>query len=275
MTQYALVSPARLSEHLDGTGSLLVDTRPGADYWHGHLQGARHIDAALLSLLRTDPASVKRFQDLLAWMLSTTGVTADRPVLLYGAANEVNVSRVAWALGYAGVAQIHLLDGGLTALDAPAITQEAPALRASHFALHAVDRFLASAQDAARAGQGDAATLIDAREREEFIGLRSNARRNGRIPGALHWDTRHELDGQGRFQPVAALARDFAEVAQIADPARPLVAYCGGGGRAARTFVALQLAGHRQAAVYPASWNEWGNQDHFAIETGEPEKLPA
>jgi thiosulfate/3-mercaptopyruvate sulfurtransferase len=88
----------------------------------------------------------------------------------------------------------------------------------------------------------------------------------------VFWDTRKEVDAGGRFRSAADFGGDFAAVAA---PDEPLVAYCGGGGRAARTFVALQLAGYTQAAVYPASWNEWGNQDNLPIETGAPQATAA
>lgn len=272
MTHYALATEDWLASHRDADNLIVIDTRPSADYWAGHLPGARHLDASLLTLQRTDAASITRFQGLLGWALSALGIARESRVLVYGAGNEVNVSRVAWALGYAGVQEILLLDGGLAALKAPALVQDASPVQARRFALQPVDAFLATAADAQAAGDGGAAALIDARERDEFLGLKSNARRNGRIPGAIHWNAARELGADGRFQAREQLARDAGE---IAGSDVPVVAYCGGGGRAARTFIALQLAGHSRASVYPASWNEWGNQDALPIESGEPSTATA
>lgn len=271
MTSFTLVAPE--PANLSDTDAVLIDTRPATDYWPAHLPGARHLDPSLLTLQRTDGPSIARFQALLTWSLSALGIGTDSRVLIYGAAAEVNVSRVAWALGYAGVAQIRLLDGGLAALGAVELTSEAPLFQAKPFKIHAVTSFLATAEQAQAAGDASqAGQLVDAREHDEFLGLRSNARRNGRIPGAVFWDARKEVDARGRFRAANDLDRDFAAVAARDEP---LVAYCGGGGRAARTFVALQLAGYSKAAVYPASWNEWGNQDSLPIETGAPHAVAA
>jgi len=262
MPHFSLASQDSLSDFEPRTGAVVLDTRSADDFWAGHLPEALHLDAALLVLPRTDAASISRFQALLGFTLSTLGVRADRPVLVYGAAGEVNVARAAWALAYAGVAQVALLDGGLQAAPAVALTRAVRAVTPVRFTVAPVTSLLATAQQL-QAPDRDLA-LIDSRERAEFLGERSNARRHGRIPGARHWDTAAEVDGAGRLQPAEALVR-------ASGAAQRHVVYCGGGGRAARTFVALQLAGQRNAAVYPGSWNEWGNQDDLPLETGAPQ----
>lgn len=260
MPTFSLAGPDWFSAHPAATGAVVIDTRPAAQYWAGHLPGARHLDAALLTLQRTDAASVTRFQALLGFLLSSLGLQAQSAVLVYGAAGEVNVSRAAWALAYAGVDNIALLDGGLKSVPHAAMTTGAGPVVAAQFVVRPVSHLLATADEVQAAEAGTA--LIDAREREEFIGQRSNARRNGRIPGALHWDTSAEVDADGRLQTPSDLTA-------LGGAAQRRIAYCGGGGRAARTFIALQLAGHRNTAVYPGSWNEWGNQDSLRIESGE------
>ncbi|WPG41136.1 rhodanese-like domain-containing protein [Variovorax sp. EBFNA2] len=264
MTVFSLADADWLARHRTAADLIIVDVRPASDYWAGHLAGARHLDAGVLAIPSTDAAAVARFQALLVQLLSGLGIVARSRVLVVGAAGEVNISRVAWALGYAGVQQVLLLDGGLAGLPAPALVHEAPAVTATRFALRPMSAWLASAEQVQQLGAG---ALVDARERVEFLGERSNARRNGRIPGARHWDTRQEVDVAGRFRPLAELVQGFAV---LATPDQRLVAYCGGGGRAARTFIALQLAGHQDTAVYPASWSEWGNRDDLPVESGEP-----
>jgi len=261
MAVFELVSADWLAQHAGAAGVAVIDSRPQADYWEGHIPHARHLDGALLSLPRTDAPALARFHTLLGWTLSALGIAADTHVVVAGAQNEVNAARVAWALAYAGVARIALLDGGLKAWGG-ALDRAAPSVRATRFVPQPRAAYLATAEEVLAATQGGA-RVIDAREHDEYAGLRSNARRNGRVPGARFWDTRQELGADGRFAPRAQLA---AALAQVAAPGERAIVYCGGGGRAARAFVALQLAGHADAAVYPASWNEWGNLDQYPVD---------
>ncbi|WP_454720807.1 MULTISPECIES: sulfurtransferase [Cupriavidus] len=265
MATFELVGADWLARHAGDAGVAVIDSRPQADYWAGHIPHARHLDPALLALQRTDGPALARFHALLGWTLSALGITAETQVVVAGAQNEVNAARVAWALAYAGVARIALLDGGLKAWHGELDTA-APAVRATRFVPQPQAAYLATADAVLAAAQGGA-RVLDAREHDEYAGLRSNARRNGRVPGARFWDTRQELGADGRFAPRAQLA---AALAEVAAPGERTLVYCAGGGRAARAFVALQLAGHADAAVYPASWNEWGNLDAYPVDATAP-----
>lgn len=258
MAVFELNGPESLAD--GAIGKVVLDTRSAGDYWQGHIPGSLHVDPAIFTVVRTDRASIDRFHAVLAWSLSALGISSDTPVVIAGAQNEVNASRVAWALAYAGVQKVALLDGGIKAWTGE-LTAKAPAVLPSQFVIDPQTKYLATADEVLKAGE-ERNLVLDAREQDEFAGKRSNAKRVGRVPGARHWDTRVELNENGRFAvPTKAIDR----VVNTYGNSKTIV-YCGGGGRAARTFIALQLAGHTQAAVYPASWNEWGNVENYPVD---------
>lgn len=261
MASFEVVTAGWLADQAADKELILIDTRAQADYWTGHIPGARHLDPAIVSITRTDAPSVAKLHGVLGWALSALGVAADSRVVVTGAKNEPNASRVAWALAYAGVGSVALLDGGQQSWKGEATTQ-APTVRASNFVPAPRKEYIATAEDILAAKErGD--VVIDARDWEEYAGRKSNARRAGRIPGAAFWDTQHELNADGSFAAPAQLERKVADVIPAGSRA---IVYCGGGGRAARTFVALQRAGFAQVAVYPASWNEWGNVSDYPVD---------
>lgn len=262
MASFEAITAALLAEQISAQDLVLIDTRAQADYWAGHIAGARHLDPAILSITRTDASSIARLHAVLTWTLSALGVKPESRVVVLGAKNEPNASRVAWALAYAGVRSVSLLDGGQQAWQG-ATTAEAPVITPVNFILTPRKDYIATAEDVLAAHErGD--IVIDAREWDEYAGKKSNARRNGRIPGAQFWDTQHELDPAGAFAAPAQLAE---KIASVVPSGKRAIVYCGGGGRAARTFVALHRAGHADVAVYPASWNEWGNVSDYPVET--------
>ncbi|CAM4259752.1 Rhodanese domain-containing protein [Bordetella tumbae] len=262
MATFKLVTPTWVSQNLNDETLVLIDARSPADYWRGHIAGARNFDPALLSIVRTDPASLTRFQAVLAWALSALGLTAESHVVIIGAQNDAPSAKTAWAFAYAGIQHISLLDGGLAAWPGEHVTTAA-SWPATPFVLTPQSEYLATAQDVLAATQQNRAVL-DARSREEFDGVRSNAGRKGRIPEAKFWDNSLELNGDGQYAGTHGVTSQAQQIG-ITPQDNPIV-YCGGGGRAARTFVALQLAG-QQTAVYPASWLEWGTDPQYPIQS--------
>lgn len=265
MSRITLLDSTALANWPANQQPLLLDTRSTEAFRDGHLPGARHLDARLLTLPTTTPAAISQFQILLGWIIAQLGITSETPVVVYGATTEPVTARVAWALAYAGIQQVAVLNGGLAALNEPRLTRESDPQQPSHFTPVFEDQWLITA-DAIQAGlDRDNHLILDVRDRADFLGEKSAARRHGHLPGAHHWDTAQELDAAGRLKDPASL-RSALQASGIT-PDRPILVYCGSGPRASRTFLALDQAGYTQVAVYPASWGEWGNRTDLPIET--------
>ena len=262
MAVFDLLQPDQLHNYVAAPGVLIIDIRPANDYWAGHIPGSHAFESQLIALTRTDAASLQRFHQQLAWTLSTLGAARAEHAIVVGAENEVNVSRAAWALSYAGLPRVSVLDGGLAAWDGDTTTKGAP-IQPEAFILNPRTEFIATAADVLQAID-KGTPILDAREWKDYSGETSSAARKGRIPSSLFWDTRNELNKDGHFSDTHEIKKRAESLFEKGDKA---IIYCGGGGRAARTFLSLQLAGFDQVSVYPASWSEWGNVEAYPVDS--------
>jgi thiosulfate/3-mercaptopyruvate sulfurtransferase len=242
----------------------LIDTRPPAEYWAGHLERARHFDPFPFHHADTGDAAMNEVRGQLAWIFSALGITGHETVVFYESESGMRATRGAWLLEYMGHPSVRMLDGGLHQMANPKLVTTAVAVTPSNFLGTPQAAALATYQYVADHLGHPEVQIFDVRSDEEYFGERVRARRGGAIPGAIHCDWRHSLDDRGAFKPAAQLRAEFEQMGLR--PEREIIPYCQGGYRSANAYYALRLAGYPRVRNYLGSWGEWGNREDLPIE---------
>jgi thiosulfate/3-mercaptopyruvate sulfurtransferase len=195
------------------------------------------------------------------------GIRQDVPVVVYDDWNRAGSARAWWVLTAAGLADVRILDGGLSAwrsggcsLETGQVTPQPGNLTVLQHDLYAGSRPTLTAQ---QCGAGNV-TLLDARAPERFRGeVEPVDPVAGHIPGAKNLPSGALLTDDGAFRGEDELAQLLSGI----DPDGPLAAYCGSGVTASITIAALAAMG-REAALFPGSWSEWSSDPTRAVARG-------
>jgi len=197
-----------------------------------------------------------------------SGVSDERPVVVYDDADSTAAARAWWLLRYFGHPSVLVLDGGFRAWTAAGYPVDPPSqayhgaigdftARPGHLGLLDAD----GAASVARSG-----LLLDARAGERYRGEAEHVDPvAGHIPGAVSAPTAENVNQDGTFRSPADLAARFAALGAGGD--RPVAAYCGSGVTAAHEVLALTLAG-LPAALYVGSWSNWITDPTRPVATG-------
>lgn len=259
-----------------GERTVLLDVRwklgdpHGHDhYLAGHLPGAVYAD--LETELAGPPSSEEGRHPLpdagvLQGAARRWGVRDGDTVVAYDDLGGMSAARAWWLLRWAGLTDVRLLDGGLSAWTAAGGALEPGEVTPPEgdVALRPGTLPTLSADDAAGLVAGGA--LLDARAGERFRGDTEPVDpRAGHIPGALSAPTTGNLDPAGRFLSPDELRARFTSLGVDGD--RPVGVYCGSGVTAAHEVAALAVAGI-DATLYPGSWSQWSSDPDRPIATG-------
>jgi thiosulfate/3-mercaptopyruvate sulfurtransferase len=254
-----------------------------AVYLGGHIPGAQYLDT-------------RQFERLPFWnalppmellpVLQHAGLGPHTTVILYGR-NTLAAARVAHCLLTAGVRDVRLLDGGLTAWCAAGHALQQGPQRVPPCAHAAAgpdtsdtrsvaapparlaprpDYRIHTAQAKALLAQPDGA-LVSIRTRAEFRGETSGygyIPARGEIAGAL-WGQAGvdgDVNSMGNFQEADGRMKPAAQIAALwraagIGPQMQIAFYCGTGWRASLAFFYAWLMGWPRISVYDGGWFEW------------------
>jgi thiosulfate/3-mercaptopyruvate sulfurtransferase len=177
-------------------------------------------------------------------------------VVVYDDSGGQAAARAWWLLGWAGVDDVRILDGGLgawTRAGHPLETGEIVAPAAGDVVLRGGGRAVLGIDEAASLARDG--LLLDARAAERYRGeVEPIDPRAGHIPGAVSAPTSENLAPDGRFLDPAVLRARFERLG--APHAAAIGVYCGSGVSATHEIAALALAGF-EAALFPGSWSAW------------------
>jgi thiosulfate/3-mercaptopyruvate sulfurtransferase len=243
-----------------------------AAYLRGHLPGAVY---ASLEEELSDHAAAGRGRHPLPSGRSLEaaarrwGIRQGEPVVVYDDWNRAGSARAWWVLSAAGLDNVRILDGGLSAwrsaghhLETDHVTPPTGNVTVLHDDLYSGRQPTLTAE---QSGAG-AVTLLDARAPERFRGdVEPLDPVAGHIPGAKNLPSGDVLAADGTFLGDDALSQLLCD--QGIDRDDGVGVYCGSGITAAITIAALAATG-RQAALYPGSWSEWSSDPTRPVSRG-------
>ncbi len=243
-----------------------------AAYLRGHLPGAVYVS---LEDELTDHTVAERGRHPLpsGYRVEASaqrwGVREGVPTVVYDDWNRAGSSRAWWVLTAAGIENVRILDGGLSAWrSAGGSVATGPVTPPTGNVTVLHDNLYAGALPTMTAKQVDAAeaTLLDARAPERFRGeVEPVDPVAGHIPGAKNLPSSEVLAPDGVFLARRDLTHLLADRGIERDA--PIGAYCGSGITATVTLAALATMGY-QAALFPGSWSEWSSDPARAVARG-------
>jgi thiosulfate/3-mercaptopyruvate sulfurtransferase len=280
----ALASMEWLASHLDDPSVRVVDARyyvrPTAkgslvavsgrdEYDNGHIPGAAFVDI-MADLSDPDAPlhilSPARFQQLMGRL----GIDRDKTVVVYDDQGGTWAARLWWALRYYGHEDVRLLNGGygLWEKEGHPVERTATSPQASAFHVEPRHELRVTKEDVMRAIDDEGTVIVDALPPMFYTGEQRlyPSHRAGHIPGAFNVPAPSNLDPITQLMLPAARLRELWRDAGLPSEKR-VITYCGGGVYASFALFALHLLGHANAAIYDASWMEWGADPNLPIET--------
>jgi thiosulfate/3-mercaptopyruvate sulfurtransferase len=265
-----------------------------ADYKKGHIPGAVDLDTNSLESTETwnirSPNELKR-------ALEDLGIAYDTTVILYGRfsnpdirdtfpgsrAGQLGAFRCAFIMMYAGVKDVHILNGGLQSwIDEQfeVTTKETEKRPINDFGakIPSTPEFVVDLDQAKKLLKASDKNLVCVRSWKEYIGEVSGynyIHKKGRIPGATfancgsdayHMENYRNLDHTTR--EYHEIEETWAKVGITSDKHNAF--YCGTGWRGSEAFFNAWLMGWFRISVFDGGWFEWSNSE-YPYEKGIPE----
>lgn len=269
-----ILSTEDLAKNLKEAGVVIVDIRKVEDYKTGHIPGAIGIAynnwAPGKGGLKNEMPGDEDLLDL----LSANGIGADSTVVVYGTTgtgpDRVDVTRVAWALKYAGVQKISVLSGGFEkwAVREKREVSTEPAKPKAKAYKGKLNKGLLVKKDYLKAQNG-ASTIVDAREPAFFKGEQKLpfVDKAGRVKGAVNLPTAQVFEKYPPGEHLEACCWTYKDVAALknlasgvvgGDLAKEMIVYCDTGKVAsAWWFILSEVLGYKNVKIYDGSMEEW------------------
>jgi thiosulfate/3-mercaptopyruvate sulfurtransferase len=250
------------------------EAQTGKSFYDGaHIPGARYFDIDDIADTDSPLPHMLPAPEKFASRVRKLGLGDGHRIICYDQNGYMASARVWWMFRAMGHNDVAVLDGGFAAWKAVggALEDLPPVFAADrHFTVRPRrDLVRDLAQMQAAIGKGSP-QIVDARSADRFTGKAAEPRpglRAGHMPASMSVPYGKLIGGDGLFKSPEEIRSVFEAAGVTLDKA--IVTSCGSGVTAAILALGLAVAGFDDAAVYDASWCEWGAEGAGTqVETG-------
>ncbi len=277
-----LVSTDWLESHLNAPDLVVLDASwhlptenrdARADYLAEHIPGALFFDIDEVSDKDNPLPHMLPPAEAFSARMRRLGIGDGKRVVCYDSKGIYSAARAWWMFKVFGHNDVAVLDGGLKkwkAEDRPLEEGDPAPRQERHFTARFQSMLVRDKAEVARALETGRAQVADARSPSRFSGSEPEPRaelRSGHMPGACNVHYAKFLNADGTMKSAEDIRAVFADAG--IDLSRPVVTSCGSGVTAAILTLGLDLAGHRDNALYDGSWAEWGADTALPVTKGD------
>lgn len=287
MSYTTLISTGDLSLHLDDPNWAIIDCRFKLNdleygrraYEQAHIAGAVYADLNQDLSGEIIPGKTGRHPlpppEVTAQRFGSRGIDEQTQVVAYDdAGGALAAARLWWMLRWLGHDQASVLDGGWQKWQ-----QEGRPVRSGverrpprRFVPRVRPELVVDASDVLHALGNPSFRLFDVRSAERYRGESEPIDPvAGHIPGAICAPYPENLDPNGQFKSPEELRAKYQ--ALLGDHfAQQSAFYCGSGGTAPHSVLAMLHAGLGEAKLYAGSWSDWILDPQRPIRTGSEDQ---
>ncbi len=242
-----IITAAEAKKLVNNKSTIIVSTRPAADYAKVHINGAVHIDVEDLAS-KTDPKGILKSPTELASLLGAKGIDPSKKVIIYDTGLGNNSGRLYWILKYLGFSDVKILDGhinGWRTARGP-VTNAATKETATTFTPTVNSKIFADINYVK--SKMSSAVLVDVRDDAEFA--------QGTIKGSIHLEYKKVVNEDGTLKSKAELEKLFNDAGIV--KSKEIIIYCATSVRSGIVFLALtSVLEYPNVKVYEGAYNEW------------------
>lgn len=258
-----IVTTDWLEKNLANPKLVMLDLRKVEEYKAGHIPKAVNAFYGSWAIKRGELLNELPANDELFDIIGGAGIDANSLVVVVGKTaavpDQFDMTRVAWTLKYAGVANVAILDGGQDkwVKDGKAISTDAVRAKAKAYRGR-LNRGLFVNKDYVLNRLGKA-VILDVRAPAFYEGKQKLpfVPKAGRIKGAVNLPVGQLFTPEGLYKDQAALAA-LATAAVGADKTKEIIAYCDTGKTCTSwAFILSDMLGYQNVKIYDGSTMEW------------------
>lgn len=264
----SVVSADWLEKNLTNSNIRVIDIRKVEEYKEGHVPGSVGVFYNTWAIKGNNLDNELPEDDDLTDIIGSSGISADSWVVIVGktdtTTDQVNMTRVAWTLKYAGIENVAVLDGGYNKwmADKKGVSTDQTRPKAVEFKPK-WNKQVYAGKDHVLSAMGKS-VIVDTRMPDYFFGVSKLdfVARAGHIQGAVNLPAPWIFTKDGTFKDKADLEAMAAGVIGT-DKSKETIVYCDTGRLASGWWWVLgELLGYGNVKSYDGSSQEWAKDSN-------------